>query len=68
MIDDALNCLFNAFDTDRAGRITFDKLCAGLDILCEAKGQSDMFERGSNLEISFKNTRKFDRMERIPMV
>jgi Ca2+-binding EF-hand superfamily protein len=35
LIDDAINCLFNAFDTDQTGRITFKKLNAGLDILCD---------------------------------
>ena len=34
-IDDALNCLFNSFDNDRTGKISYKKLCTGLDILCE---------------------------------
>jgi len=34
LIDDAINCLFNAFDTDRAGRLSYKKLTTGLDILC----------------------------------
>ncbi len=35
MIDDSLNCLFNSFDIDRTEYLTYKKLCAGLDILCE---------------------------------
>lgn len=59
LIDDALNCLFNAFDSDRSGRITYRKLCSGLDILCEniaggnEPGAATMFERGSELDASF---------------
>jgi hypothetical protein len=35
LIDDAINCLFNAIDVDRAGRVSYKNLCGGLDILCD---------------------------------
>ena len=49
LIDDALNCLFNAFDTNQSGRISYKKLNHGLDILCDMEAES-MFERGSNVD------------------
>ena len=54
MIDDALNCLFNAFDHDRSGRISYKKLCEGLEVLCENHGATTNFDRGS--EIGFGET------------
>jgi len=42
LIDDALNWLFNSFDNDRTGKISYKKLCTGLDVLCENdKGKID---------------------------
>lgn len=35
LIDDALNCLYNAFNNDNKGSITYRKLCEGLLILCD---------------------------------
>lgn len=35
LIDDALNCLYNAFNNDNKGSISYRKLCEGLLILCE---------------------------------
>jgi Ca2+-binding EF-hand superfamily protein len=49
LIDDALLCLFNAFDTNQSGRISYKKLTFGLDILCDMEAES-MFERGSNVD------------------
>jgi len=40
LIDDALNCLFNAFDVDRTGRISYKKLCTGLALLSEGGSTS----------------------------
>jgi Ca2+-binding EF-hand superfamily protein len=61
LIDDALNCLFNAFDLDRSGRISYKKLCTGLDLLCDQAGNDPanntigggtMFSRGSEFSES----------------
>ena len=41
LIDDAVNCLFNAFDIDRVGRLSFRNLSSGLDILCYTDGAAD---------------------------
>ena len=52
LVDDALNCLFNSFDSDRSGRISFKKLSQGLDIFCvpdQEVGASGMFERNSEI-------------------
>lgn len=35
LIDDALNCLYNAFNNDNKGSISYRKLCEGLLILCD---------------------------------
>ncbi len=38
LIDDALNCLYNAFNNDNKGYLSYKKLCEGLMILCEDTG------------------------------
>jgi hypothetical protein len=35
LIDDALNCLFNAFDIDRSGKLSYKKFSQGLGVLCD---------------------------------
>lgn len=35
LIDDALNCLYNAFNNDNKGSVSYRKLCEGLLILCD---------------------------------
>ena len=34
-IQNAINSIFNSFDTDNSGRLTFSKLERGFDILCD---------------------------------
>lgn len=56
LIDDALTCLFNAFDVDRSGRISYKKMIEGLSTLCDIfkGGDGTMFERGSEMVDTYK--------------
>ena len=55
LIDDALTCLFNAFDVDRTGRISYKKMIEGLNTLCDIfKHDENMFERGSEMVDTYK--------------
>lgn len=69
MIDDALNCLFNAFDLDRTGKITYKKMCTGLTLLCDRGPNPEeltMFSRGSELTDNAMPTRPVMQDQRQP--